>query len=236
MIKFKQFLMQPFASFDASNTQKTKNNKKYKTMKKFILLTVMMLAASISYIKAAPAEVQDTIAIETVTTDTIADDDEATTKEEMAMLKELMESDPSRSWEDQIIPLAGIFGVFVCPTIAIIIIVCLILRNNTKRRNAKYELMQKAIDKGAQIPEGFFDDANKKSQDKDSNSYSKPIILLSVGLAGSLFFILVEAYQMAALVSMVWLIGLGNLIVAILNNRKNKAKEDTAEESDNDVK
>lgn len=194
-------------------------------MKKFLLLTVMMLAASISYIKAAPAEVQTVQdSIVTLATDTIANTmEDATELQELEALNEIMDN---VSWEDQIIPLAGVFGVFVCPTIAIIIIISIVGRNNTKRRNAKYELMQKAIDKGAQLPEGFFDDTQKKSQDKASNPYGKPIVLLSVGLAGTLFFILIEAYQMAALVSMVWLIGLGNLIVALLNNRKNKEKEE----------
>ncbi|MDD6140760.1 MAG: DUF6249 domain-containing protein, partial [Bacteroidales bacterium] len=108
---------------------------------------------------------------------------------------------------------------------------------NLKKRKEKYRLIEKAIEKGVDIPESVFSEG--KSKDKNESApiaqIRKAIVLISVGIAGIIFFIFCNSAEMAGLVSMVALIGIGNLIVGILEYRKQQGKAEQEETIENDA-
>lgn len=124
---------------------------------------------------------------------------------------------------DVIIPLVAI----VTPFAMICIVIYIVITNETRRRRMKYNMVEKAIDHGQQLPEYVFYSRPKEKQ--KNNNLNNSIILISVGFAITLFFIIKSDYKVAALVSMIFLIGAGKLIVYILDRKKQNNGETTQE-------
>ena len=121
--------------------------------------------------------------------------------------------------EDIIIPLIAI----VCPFIMVCVIIFIIASNATKRRQRKYDMVEKAIENGVEIPEYVVREAPEKDDEKPAKSaLNNAVILIAIGIAVTLFFIINGDYEVAALSSVILLLGIGKLIVYILDARSNK--------------
>lgn len=121
--------------------------------------------------------------------------------------------------EDIIIPVIAI----VCPFIMVCVIIFIIASNATKRRQRKYDMVEKAIENGVEIPEYVFREAPEKDDEKPAKSaLNNAVILIAIGIAVTLFFIINGDYEVAALSSVILLLGIGKLIVYILDARSNK--------------
>lgn len=126
--------------------------------------------------------------------------------------------------EDIIIPLIAI----VCPFIMVCVIIFIIASNATKRRQRKYEMVEKAIESGVEIPEYVFREAPEKDDEKPAKSaLNSAVILIAVGIAVTLFFTIKENYDVAALSSVILLLGIGKLIVYILDARSKKKLQES---------
>lgn len=130
--------------------------------------------------------------------------------------------------EDIIIPLIAI----VCPFIMVCVIIFIIASNATKRRQRKYDMVEKAIENGVEIPEYVFREAPEKDDAKTGKStLNNAVILIAVGIAVTLFFIINGDYEVAALSSVILLLGIGNLIVYILDARSKKKLQESKNSS-----
>lgn len=126
--------------------------------------------------------------------------------------------------EDIIIPLIAI----VCPFIMVCVIIFIIASNATKRRQRKYDMVEKAIENGVEIPEYVFREAPEKDDAKTGKStLNNAVILIAVGIAVTLFFIINGDYEVAALSSVILLLGIGKLIVYILDARSEKKLQES---------
>lgn len=126
--------------------------------------------------------------------------------------------------EDIIIPLIAI----VCPFIMVCVIIFIIASNATKRRQRKYDMVEKAIENGVEIPEYVFREAPEKDDAKAGKStLNNAVILIAVGIAVTLFFIINGDYEVAALSSVILLLGIGKLIVYILDARSKKKLQES---------
>lgn len=126
--------------------------------------------------------------------------------------------------EDIIIPLIAI----VCPFIMVCVIIFIIASNATKRRQRKYDMVEKAIENGVEIPEYVFREAPEKDDEKPAKSaLNSAVILIAVGIAVTLFFTIKENYDVAALSSVILLLGIGKLIVYILDARSEKKLQES---------
>lgn len=128
------------------------------------------------------------------------------------------------------------FGMLV-PLAAICIIIWLVFYYNLKKRKEKYRLIEKAIEKGVDVPESVFNEGKPKAKNGSAPiaQIRKAIVLISVGVAGIIFFAICGSLEMAGLVSMVALIGIGNLVVGILEYRKQQRKSNSEEIVENDA-
>lgn len=130
--------------------------------------------------------------------------------------------------EDIIIPLIAI----VCPFIMVCVIIFIIASNATKRRQRKYDMVEKAIENGVEIPEYVFREAPDKDDAKTGKStLNNAVILIAVGIAVTLFFIINGDYEVAALSSVILLLGIGKLIVYILDARSKKKLQESKNSS-----
>lgn len=130
--------------------------------------------------------------------------------------------------EDIIIPLIAI----VCPFIMVCVIIFIIASNATKRRQRKYDMVEKAIENGVEIPEYVFREAPEKDDAKTGKStLNNAVILIAVGIAVTLFFIINGDYEVAALSSVILLLGIGKLIVYILDARSKKKLQESKNSS-----
>ena len=136
----------------------------------------------------------------------------------------LLASQENEGVSENIIGLfAVILGVTV-PFVAICLILWLIFKFDSRNKKMKYQIVEKAIENGIDLPKDFFSSLDNKNKNK--SGFKTPVTLIAVGLALMAFFLYVGSLEVALLVSMIWLIGVGYLIVAILEKKKEKANED----------
>ena len=130
--------------------------------------------------------------------------------------------------ENVLIPVVGIAS----PFIMVCIIIYVIASNATKRRQRKYDMVEKAIENGVEIPEYVFREAPEKDDAKTGKStLNNAVILIAVGIAVTLFFIINGDYEVAALSSVILLLGIGKLIVYILDARSKKKLQESKNSS-----
>lgn len=202
-------------------------------MKKTIFLTLAMLLATATGF-AAGTENADSIAI----ADSIARVEQMNEQIRSIVSEEVSNAIAShnlndnnnnfytlvKGLEDIIIPLIAI----VCPFIMVCVIIFIIASNATKRRQRKYDMVEKAIENGVEIPEYVFREAPEKDDAKAGKStLNNAVILIAVGIAVTLFFIINGDYEVAALSSVILLLGIGKLIVYILDARSKKKLQES---------
>lgn len=117
----------------------------------------------------------------------------------------------------------AIIGVFGMPVIMVIFIVAISMKNNTRRRQIKYDMVNKAIEHGYQLPEYVFLDEEKSNKKK--NPMNVIISLISVGLVCIVYGKIKGYTDLAILAIIPLLIGCGQLAVLIFENRKNRKSE-----------
>lgn len=206
-------------------------------MKKTIFLALAMLLASATAF-AAGTENADSIAI----ADSIARVEQMNEQIRSIVSEEVSNAIAShnlndnnnnfytlvKGLEDIIIPLIAI----VCPFIMVCVIIFIIASNATKRRQRKYDMVEKAIENGVEIPEYVFREAPEKDDAKTGKStLNNAVILIAVGIAVTLFFIINGDYEVAALSSVILLLGIGKLIVYILDARSKKKLQESKNSS-----
>ena len=215
-------------------------------MKKFLTIAILALLSECALFAAPktvtikPSEPAKEVVDTTVTaTDSIDDTTLAKNQAAYDFEKERLEierlKEVSKS-ENAVALTAVTFGT-VIPFAAICVIIWLVFYYNLKKSKEKYRLIEKAIEKGVDIPESVFNEGKTKgkNESKPIAQIRKAIVLISVGIAGIIFFIICGSPEMAGLVSMVALIGIGNLTVGILEYRKQQRKSNSEETIENDA-
>ena len=105
----------------------------------------------------------------------------------------------------------------VTPFIFVLILVALNIYSKIKRTRMRNELVMKALDKGVVLPDYVFSDGKKR---KKTDALGTALIVMAVGVAVPLFFAMNDAFEVAILTSMIFLIGLAKLIVYLVNKKE----------------
>ncbi len=201
-------------------------------MKRILFLLTIALAASLPGL-AVPAETT-----ENANPDNVIQADSAfiaekriiaeIVRDEIKENKELWENGQnqfaSKSIAKNMIPITAIS----MPFITIIVIALALIAAETKRRRRKYELVKKAIEANYQIPPYVFQNNASVYMGNSRKTLTSAITLIAVGFSLSLFFLVAGAEEVASLMLMIFLIGLGKLIVAIIEIR-NESKSRQAD-------
>lgn len=215
-------------------------------MKKFLTIAILALLSECALFAAPktvtikPSEPAKEVVDTTVTaTDSIDDTTLAKNQAAYDLEKERLELEHRKqvSKSENAIALISVICGTVLPFTAICVIIWLVFYYSAKKRKEKYRLIEKAIEKGVNIPESVFNEGKtkNKNESKPIAQIRKAIVLISVGIAGIIFFSICNSAEMAGLVSMVALIGIGNLIVGILEYRKQQGKAEQEETIENDA-
>ena len=215
-------------------------------MKKFLTIAILALLSECALFAAPktvtikPSEPAKEVVDTTVTaTDSIDDTTLAKNQAAYDLEKERLELEHRKqvSKSENAIALISVICGTVLPFTAICVIIWLVFYYSSKKRKEKYRLIEKAIEKGVNIPESVFNEGKtkNKNESKPIAQIRKAIVLISVGIAGIIFFSICNSAEMAGLVSMVALIGIGNLIVGILEYRKQQGKAEQEETIENDA-
>lgn len=110
--------------------------------------------------------------------------------------------------------------VIAGPFVMVCVVVGIIASQGTRRRRLKYEMVNRAIERGYNIPEYVFREGRRG--DGKSPSLNGAVVWIAVGLGLIFFFNELNEEEAAALSSMILLLGLGKLAVYILDERKKK--------------
>ena len=134
----------------------------------------------------------------------------------------------SESVEDilaMMIPLSAIIMpfLFACAVVAIAFWL------TTKRRRMKYDMVEKAIENHYQLPEYAFHEQPKPVS--KTATLRSACTIMAVGVGVTLFFIINGDMEVAALCSMIFLIGLGKLVVYLVERKNNNKKEENPSET-----
>lgn len=123
---------------------------------------------------------------------------------------------------DSLVPLFAIVSPFL---IAFLIVFFYIYYRN-KKVQSRYRVMEKAIESGRELPEGFFDEPESKRPSKFS-TLNQELVCMAVGI-GSFIWCIGGAYELdegfgallVGLAAIFTLIGIGKLILYRLESRK----------------
>ncbi|MDD4142134.1 MAG: DUF6249 domain-containing protein [Bacteroidales bacterium] len=111
---------------------------------------------------------------------------------------------------DSIVPVIAITCVMALP--AIIVLLCL----NFKKSKLKYEILEKSIEKGQQLPESIFEEPKKHV---DLLGQGLTFITLGIGLA--IIFWALTDIRYASIGLLFFLIGVGRIITWIISRKSN---------------
>jgi Ca2+/Na+ antiporter len=129
-------------------------------------------------------------------------------------------SNPIGDLFESLIPLSAIIMpfLFACAVVAIA------FWHTTKRRRMKYDMVEKAIENHYQLPEYVFHEQPKPVS--KTATLRSACTIMAVGVGVTLFFIINGNMEVAALCSMIFLIGLGKLVVYLVERKNNNKKEE----------
>jgi len=119
----------------------------------------------------------------------------------------------------------AIFCVFIVPALMVIAIVAITQSGKRKREKAKYELMEKALTSGRDIPIDFFKEAMPR---KNYLQQGISLTAISFGLFLFLFFAVDE--EVSTIACIPFFIGAGKIIIHFLNNREEKSQSHEIEQ------
>jgi len=121
-------------------------------------------------------------------------------------------------FNNAVIAIFAIIGIFFVPPLMIIALVVIIYYYKRKREKAKYDLMEKAIASGKDIPIDFF---ATMTQPKDYMQRGIIYVAASVGIFLFLFFVVDKEFSTVACIP--FFIGLGQIIIHLMNQKEKKA-------------
>ena len=196
-------------------------------MKKVLLiLLVIIFGASISAENKSKAEATATDPASTVTSKASISDSLQIRLAEIELETKKLELQESQLFNEEtrddlkgVIPIiAIIFGVGI-PCAMVVIVFIIIGITSHKRRRMRYQLLEKAIEHNYQLPEKALDDTNEKTP-SFKKEINISITLIAAGIAISAFFAYQHQYDLALLLTLPLILGIGKLIFAILTKKK----------------
>ena len=120
--------------------------------------------------------------------------------------------------EEDFESILAIIGVFFVLPLMVIVLVCISYYNKRKREKAKYDLMEKVIASGKDIPIDFF---TKTNQPKDY--MQRGIIYAAASIGIFLFLFFVADKELSTIACIPFFIGLGQIIIHLMNQKEKKA-------------
>lgn len=196
-------------------------------MKKVLLiLLVIIFGASISAENKSKAEATATDPASTVTSKASISDSLQIRLAEIELETKKLELQESQQFNEEtredlkgVIPIiAIIFGVGI-PCAMVVIVFIIIGITSHKRRRMRYQLLEKAIEHNYQLPEKALDDTNEKTP-SFKKEINISITLIAAGIAISAFFAYQHQYDLALLLTLPLILGIGKLIFAIVTKKK----------------
>ncbi|MBS7351508.1 MAG: hypothetical protein KIG87_00465 [Muribaculaceae bacterium] len=196
-------------------------------MKKVLLiLLVIIFGASISAENKSKAEATATDPASTVTSKASISDSLQIRLAEIELETKKLELQESQQFNEEtredlkgVIPIiAIIFGVGI-PCAMVVIVFIIIGITSHKRRRMRYQLLEKAIEHNYQLPEKALDDTNEKTP-SFKKEINISITLIAAGIAIPAFFAYQHQYDLALLLTLPLILGIGKLIFAILTKKK----------------
>ena len=196
-------------------------------MKKVLLiLLVIICGASISAENKSKAEATATEPAPTVTSKASISDSLQIRLAEIELETKKLELQKSQLFNEEtredlkgVIPIiAIIFGVGI-PCAMVVIVFIIIGITSHKRRRMRYQLLEKAIEHNYQLPEKALDDTNEKTP-SFKKEINISITLIAAGIAIPAFFAYQHQYDLALLLTLPLILGIGKLIFAIVTKKK----------------
>lgn len=196
-------------------------------MKKVLLiLLVIIFGASISAENKSKAEATATDPAPTVTSKASISDSLQIRLAEIELETKKLELQESQQFNEEtredlkgVIPIiAIIFGVGI-PCAMVVIVFIIIGITSHKRRRMRYQLLEKAIEHNYQLPEKALDDTNEKTP-SFKKEINISITLIAAGIAIPAFFAYQHQYDLALLLTLPLILGIGKLIFAIVTKKK----------------
>lgn len=196
-------------------------------MKKVLLiLLVIIFGASISAENKSKAEATATDPASTVTSKASISDSLQIRLAEIELETKKLELQESQLFNEEtredlkgVIPIiAIIFGVGI-PCAMVVIVFIIIGITSHKRRRMRYQLLEKAIEHNYQLPEKALDDTNEKTP-SFKKEINISITLIAAGIAIPAFFAYQHQYDLALLLTLPLILGIGKLIFAIVTKKK----------------
>lgn len=196
-------------------------------MKKVLLiLLVIIFGASISAENKSKAEAAATDPASTVTSKASISDSLQIRLAEIELETKKLELQESQLFNEEtredlkgVIPIiAIIFGVGI-PCAMVVIVFIIIGITSHKRRRMRYQLLEKAIEHNYQLPEKALDDTNDKTP-SFKKEINISITLIAAGIAIPAFFAYQHQYDLALLLTLPLILGIGKLIFAIVTKKK----------------
>ena len=128
-----------------------------------------------------------------------------------------------------LIPLAGIFAIFICPVIMVILIVWIKHNAKSKQEKLRTELLIKAMESGQTIPDNFFVETEQKI-----NLLQKSLPFIAIGVGGIAFFVLKEAGMQNNApffaVGLAFLaVGIGYLLIHFFDKKQEEKEENESD-------
>lgn len=196
-------------------------------MKKVLLiLLVIICGASISAENKSKAKATATDPAPTVTSKASISDSLQIRLAEIELETKKLELQESQQFNEEtredlkgVIPIiAIIFGVGI-PCAMVVIVFIIIGITSHKRRRMRYQLLEKAIEHNYQLPEKALDDTNEKTP-SFKKEINISITLIAAGIAIPAFFAYQHQYDLALLLTLPLILGIGKLIFAIVTKKK----------------
>ena len=196
-------------------------------MKKVLLiLLVIICGASISAENKSKAEATATDPASTITSKASISDSLQIRLAEIELETKKLELQESQQFNEEtredlkgVIPIiAIIFGVGI-PCAMVVIVFIIIGITSHKRRRMRYQLLEKAIEHNYQLPEKALDDTNEKTP-SFKKEINISITLIAAGIAIPAFFAYQHQYDLALLLTLPLILGIGKLIFAIVTKKK----------------
>ena len=122
--------------------------------------------------------------------------------------------------EATIVPVMGIFGVFIAPMLVVIGILWLAYRSKDKERQQKHETIRLMLEKGVEIPPDF---SFGEPASSPKSAMRRGTILISVGIGIMCFFISIGESAGIGIGCIPLLIGLAYLLIWYIE--KNQAQD-----------
>lgn len=123
-------------------------------------------------------------------------------------------------------PMGSVSIVLICllPFLFTGIVIFLNVKAKNQESKRKYDLYTKSLEMGQTIPENFFDEPKK--QTNPSSNLKKGVLWLAVGLAISLYFLIVKNYEPLIVGILPAFVGVGYLLVHFLEKPKPSSNDE----------